>query len=96
MSGHVPWMEGGGFIQVVIVIVYTFLRVTHYLQGLVYHIISIFQLKGKVGLEVGPEVGVEAARRTGEYIVIVIYCYSLFIVNWSECRRFSVVALNML
>ena len=45
-----------------------------------------------MGLEVGPEVGVEAARRTGEYIVIVIYCYSLFIVNWSECRRFSVVA----
>ena len=24
-----------------------------------------------MGLEVGPEVGVEAARRTGEYIVIV-------------------------
>ena len=45
-----------------------------------------------MGLEVGPEVGVEAARRTGEYIVIVIYCYSLFIVNWSECRRFCVVA----
>merc|ERR1712013_895582 len=35
VSGHVPWLEGGGFIQ------------------------------GKVGLEVGPEVGVEAARRTG-------------------------------
>merc|ERR1712088_1298591 len=45
VSGHVPWLEGGGFIQ------------------------------GKVGLEVGPEVGVEAARRTGLYVLATLKKY---------------------
>merc|ERR1712080_787904 len=45
VSGHVPWLEGSGFIQ------------------------------GKVGLEVGPEVGVEAARRTGLYVLATLKKY---------------------
>ena len=73
VSGHVPWLEGGGFIQVS-----TFaLNLSRYSLCLGFFptflrapLPSIPQstfshIQGKVGLEVGPEVGVEAARRTG-------------------------------
>jgi len=52
VSGHVPWLEGGGFIQ------------------------------GKVGLEVGPEVGVEAARRTGLYVLATLKKYLGSLDKW--------------
>lgn len=45
VSGHVPWKEGGGFIQ------------------------------GKVGKDVGVDVGVEAARRTGLYVLATLKRY---------------------